>query len=143
MAKVTAAQWLDKWGTRLNAAGPYIKSGVQNVKTAPGVKAAAAQDLMLTNLTHAITSGLWAKRVSSVSLTDWQNAIINKGIPRIAQGVTAAQASKNPIITALLSAVDAAAGEANALPRGGLEQNIQRAVTFMRSMAQKAPKKQI
>jgi hypothetical protein len=141
MARVTAQQWLDKWGQRLNASGTFITSGVQAVTEAPGAKAAAAQDRMLTNLTAAITSGLWAKQVSGVSLSSWKTAMVNKGIPRIAQGVTAAQSNKTGVITALLNAVDSAAAAANAVPKGGLDQNIQRAVTFMRAMSAAAPRK--
>jgi len=135
MAKVTAAQWLDKWGRRLNAASQDITTGVNNVQTAPGQAAAAAQDRMLTNLTAAVSSGLWAKRVSGVSLSDWKNAMTTKGIPRIAAGVTQAQKSATGVITNLLSAVDNAAAQANAIPKGGIEQSIQRASTFMRAMS--------
>lgn len=142
MAKVNAAGWLDKWGQRLNASGQFITSGVNNVQQAPGVAAAAAQDRMLTNLTAAVTSGIWAKNVSGVSLADWKSAMTNKGIPRIAQGVTAAQKNKTQIITQLLNAVDNAVAQTNSVPRGNLDQNIQRATTFMRAMAANAPKKQ-
>lgn len=141
MARVNAQQWLDKWGRRLNAAGQDIQNGVQRVTTAPGVSAAAAQDRFLQGITQAVTSGVWARQVSKVSLSDWQNAMKNKAIPRIPQGVTAAQASKTGQITALLTAVDGAAAAANALPKGGLEQSIARATTFMREMSARAPKK--
>lgn len=135
MAKVTATQWLDKWGQRLNAASSYITSGVNGVTVAPGQSAAAAQDRMLANLTAAVTSGLWAKRVSSISLADWKSAMTTKGIPRIAAGVTQAQKTKTQVITNLLAAVDTAAADANALPKGGIEQSIARASAFMRAMS--------
>ena len=141
MAKVTAAQWLQKWGTNLNAAGAYVTSGVQRVTTAPGQTAAAAQDRMLANLTAAVTSGVWARRVSGVSLADWQSAMVNKGIPRISQGVTSAQKNKVQAVTDLLSAVDQSVASISSTPRGNLQQNIQRAVGFMTAMAANAPKK--
>lgn len=141
MARVTAQQWLTKWGQRLNSAQTFITDGVNAVSVAPGVQAAAAQDRMLANLTTAITSGLWAARVQSVSLAQWKAAMTSKGIPRIAAGVTSAQANKVPVITALLTAVDSAAAAANAQPKGSLEQNINRAVTFMRAMSAAAPRK--
>ena len=134
MAKTTAAQWLDKWGTRLNAAGPYITAGVNNVTVAPGQLAAAASDRMLANLTAAVTSGLWASRVSSVSLSDWKSAMTLKAIPRIPQGVTQAQKTKTAVITSLLNAVDSAAATANALPKGNIQQSIARASAFMMAM---------
>lgn len=135
MAKVNAQQWLDKWGRRLNAASPDITTGVNAVQTAPGVAAAAASDRMLANLTAAVTSGLWAKRVSGVSLSDWKSSMVNKGIPRIAAGVSQAQKSAAPVIANLLSAVDNAASQANAIPKGGIEQSIARATAFMRAMS--------
>jgi len=142
MARVNASQWLDKWGRRLNAAGPDITNGVKRVKQAPGEAAAAAAELMLQRLTESVQSGVWAKQVASVSLQDWQDAMINKGIQRINQGVTQAQKTKQANIAALLDAVDAAAAEARALPKGGIEQSIARATTFMRAMSQRAPKRQ-
>jgi hypothetical protein len=64
-----------------------------------------------------------------------------KAIPRISQGVTQAQKTKQQRIANLLSAVDTAAAEANALPKGGIEQSIARAAAFMRSMQKNAPRK--
>lgn len=141
MAKVNAQQWLQKWGTNLNASGTYITNGVNNVQVAPGVSAAAAADRMLAGVQASITNGTWQRKVSSVSLQSWKDAMIKKGIPRLTQGVTQAQANKGGQITALLAAVDNAAAQANALPKGGLEQGIARATTFMRAMSAAAPKK--
>lgn len=141
MARTNASQWLDKWGRRLNAAGQDIQNGVNRVTVAPGVSAAAAQDRFLAGITQAVTSGVWARQVSKVSLNSWQESMKNKAIPRIPQGVTAAQASKQGQITALLNAVDGAAAAANALPKGGLENSINRATTFMREMSARAPKR--
>jgi hypothetical protein len=141
MARVNAQEWLDKWGRRLNSAGQDIQAGVKRVTTAPGQLAAQSQPLMLQRLTEAINNGTWARNVSAVSLADWQNDFINKGIPRIAQGVTQAQKSKAQVIGELLTAVDNAASAARALPKGNIEQSIARAAAFMRSMQQNAPKR--
>lgn len=139
MAKVTAAQWLDKWGRRLNAAGTDIQNGVKAVTVAPGQSAAAAKALWLQRVQES--ADLWAKQVAGVSLQQWQSAMLSKGVGRIAAGVTQAQSTKTQAITNLLAAVDQSAAAANALPRGSLEQNIQRAVTFMQAMSQNAPRK--
>lgn len=141
MAKVTAAEWLAKWGTNLGASSTYITNGVNKVQTAPGVSAAAAQDRMLAGVTAAVQNGTWAKRVSGVSLQSWQQAMIKKGIPRLTQGISTAQQNKTQQISALLTAVDASAQAANQLPKGGLEQGIARANAFMRAMSANAPKR--
>jgi len=134
MARVDANGWLNKWGTNLSNASPYITSGVQRVQTAPGVSAAAAADRMLAGVTQAVTSGKWASKVSAVSLQQWQQAMTQKGIPRIAQGVTSAKQNKVAVITQLLQNVDAAVGAVQSLPKGGLAQGIARATAFMTAM---------
>lgn len=139
MAKVDASGWLDKWGRRLNAAGTDIASGVNRVTTAPGQKAAQNRNLWLQKVQESADH--WARQVSAVSLSDWQDAMINKGVGRIAAGVTSAQAKKGQVIADLLTAVDKSAAAAKAMPRGSLEQNIQRAVTFMQTMSANAPKR--
>jgi len=139
--RVNAQQYLDKWGRRLNAAGQDISTGVNRVTEAPGVAAARAQQLMVQRWMEAIQNGTWAKNVSAVSLDDWKNAIIKKGIPRIAQGVAQAQTSKVQVIQNLLDAVDQASQAARAIPKGGIEQSIQRASAYMRKMQELAPRR--
>ena len=141
MARVNAQGWLDKWGRRMNAAGQDMQAGVDRVQVAPGEAAANAQALFQQRLLDAIANGSWARGVRSVSLGDWKQAMKDKAIPRIGQGVTQAQRTKQARIGALLSAVDAAAAEANTLPKGNLENSIARATAFMRGMAQRAPKR--
>lgn len=141
MAKTNAQQWLQKWGNNLNGASQYITNGVNAVTQAPGVSAAQASDRMLAGITASVQSGNWARKVAAVPLQSWKDSMIKKGIPRLAQGVAQAQANKVGSITALLAAVDTAANAANQLPKGGLEQGIARATTFMRAMSAAAPKR--
>lgn len=142
MAKVTAQEYAEKWGRRLSAATEDIRRGVEKVSVAPGEAAAAAQDAMLANVVESINSGLWAKRVREVSLPEWKAATLDKGIPRIASGVQAAQPKVARMAVDLLAAVDASAAEANALPKGTLEDSINRMVTFTRAMHRNAPRRQ-
>ena len=141
MAKVTPAQYAEKWGRRLRGAGEDIRRGIERVDKAPGVAAAASQELMLQKVTEAVNSGLWAKRVASVSLDDWKKSALEKGVPRIPAGVEAATEKMEKIAEELLPAVDAAAAAANALPKGTLEDSIARSAMFMREMAKRAPRK--
>jgi hypothetical protein len=134
MARVNAQQWLQKWGNALSASGTAITNGVNAVKT-------AAQDRMPAGLTNAGTAGAWAKAVSAVSLQQWQASMLSKGLPHIAQGVALAQQTKVKQVTDLLNAVDASVASLSALPKGGIENNINRATAFMRAMSANAPKK--
>lgn len=139
MARVDAQGWADKWGRRLKASTPDIQAGIKGVTTAPGVKAAAQAQAMLTNLTARVQDGTWARQVASVSLSDWQNAALNKGVGRIAAGVDGAMPKAVAMAQKLLPAIDAAVAIANRTPRGSIEDNINRAVTFMREMSARAP----
>ena len=140
MARVNAQQWLDKWGRRLGAAGTDIQAGVDRTTQAPGAAAAAAAPLWQQKMADPTTQQKWAKQVAAVPLQTWKDSMKNKAIPRMSQGITQAQATKQSRITALLSAVDAASADANALPKGSLDQNIARSVAFQRSMAARAPR---
>ncbi len=141
MSKVNAQEWLKKWGTNLNAASQYIRDGVGRVTVAPGIAAAAAADRMLAGIQEAVSSGMWAKRVSAVSLAEWQSSMINKGLPHISQGVSQAQKTKGAEIQALLSAIDSVQAEVQAMPKGGLSNNVARAVAFMTKMSEAAPRR--
>lgn len=141
MARTTPQEYAEKWSRRLKGATEDIRRGVQRVNEAPGQAAARSQDLMLARTTEAITSGLWARQVGAVSLEDWRAAIINKGIGRIASGVDAAVPSQVDMATSLLAAVDASAAKARALPKGTLEDSINRMTTFVREMSARAPRR--
>lgn len=141
MARVDASQFAEKWGRRLKTSTPDIQNGIKRVSEAPGVRAARQQQAMLDNLTKRVQDGSWAKAVSSVSLQDWQNAALNKGVGRITAGVDAAMPKVQQMAGNLLAAVDQAVAETNRTPRGDLQTNINRAVTFMNSMSKLAPKR--
>ena len=76
-----------RWGNNLKAATAKIKEGVQAVETAPGADAAAAKAAWVAAMSSAEVQDRWAKNVAAVTKEQWQNAMINKGIPNIATGV--------------------------------------------------------
>lgn len=134
MARVTPQEYAEKWNRRLKASTEDIRRGVQKVNQAPGIAAAQSAELMLNRLMEAIQSGLWAQQVSAVTLEEWKKSIMDKGIPRIASGVDAATPGQVQMAQRLLEAVDAAAARANALPKGTIEDSINRMNTFVREM---------
>ena len=135
MARVDAAGYVDKWSRRLKAATADIRTGIQRVSVAPGIKAAQAVQLLRTKLLAAIDDGTWANQVRSVSLPDWQAAASGKGVDRIAAGVDGATNKMQTMAGKLLAAVDASVAEANKTPRGTLQDNINRMTAFVNAMA--------
>ena len=134
MAKVTPEEYAEKWGRRLKGSTEDIRRGVERVTVAPGIEAAKAAERMLAKLTEAVQSGMWANQVSKVSLDEWKEAFNVKGLARIAAGVDAASGKQVAMATKLLAAVDAAAAKANAMPKGTIEDSINRMSTYVREM---------
>lgn len=127
----SADQVAAKWSQNLSAAVPAIKAGVQSVTVAPGQAAAAQKAQYLAGVQANVDR--WAGNVSRVSLADWQQATITKGVDRVASGAQAAQPKFQQAMQTLLPKI---ASVVNGLPaRGGLEANIQRSAAFARGMA--------
>lgn len=129
MARVSAQQAATKWRDRLSAASQQITDGVNGVTTAPGQKAAAAKGLWLARVTAA--QDKWAARVASVSLPEWQAAMINTGIPRIAQGAAAKVGKVEAFMTDFLPYLDQGVAKVNAMPKGDINASVQRATAMI------------
>lgn len=138
MARTTPQDWLTRWGNGLNGAGARIKAGVAQVQVAPGQSAAAKSDKMLAGVMESVTSGRWARNVSAVSLTQWQDSMANKGVANISAGVAQAQKNKVASITKMLQDNDSAVAAVANMPTDTLEQRIAKANAFMRARAEAA-----
>lgn len=133
--KITPAEFQEKHARNLKASLVDMRAGVERVTEAPGGLAAAKQDKMLANLTAKVTDGTWAARLRKVTLEEWREKMINKGLPRVSGGIDAASAKVTDFATQLLPAVDAAARKAQAMPDLTLEDSISRMTSFVRDMA--------
>lgn len=132
MAKVTPDQAAAKWAQRSAAATEDVKTGVMNVTEAPGKAAARQKDLWLQRI--SASADKWARRVSSVTLSEWQDAMINKGAARVGTGASAAQSKMANAMTQLLPKIDSIV--AALPPRGDLGANISRMTQFVTQMSQ-------
>tara|TARA_S200002703_G_scaffold160053_1_gene176355 strand:+ start:185 stop:610 length:426 start_codon:yes stop_codon:yes gene_type:complete len=137
MAKLNATQYAEKWGRNLKGSTQDIRNGVQRVTEAPGIAAARKSDKMLAGITEAINSGKWSRAVAGVSLEDWKNATIEKGIGRISAGVDNAMNKQVQMAEQLLAAVDSVVSSIDSMPDTTLEDRIARSAAFQRGMAEK------
>lgn len=104
---------------RLSGAGEAIRDGIQSVTVAPGQKAAASKDRYLAGIQKSVDK--WADNVASVSLASWQEAALNKGVPRIAEGIRQAESKLIDFHTQLQSYQNSYLAKLNARPVLSLE----------------------
>lgn len=131
MATLTPDEIAAQWAQRLGGATTRITAGVNAVTVAPGQAAARQKAAYVQNVTGAADK--WATRVAAVPLSDWQSAMTGKGVQRIAQGATAAQPKFAAFMGQLLPHIAQVRGTLP--PRGSLDQNIARMVSFTQGMA--------
>jgi hypothetical protein len=118
MAK-DAATVAQDWANKLGAAGAKVQAGVESVRTAPGAAASRQASVWQANTAAAVAK--YSRNVAAVSLSDWQQATITKGIPRLASGAAAAVPRMTLFLSKFLPFVESAK---QALPpRGSYEQN--------------------
>ena len=134
MAKLTPEQYAEKQARNLKNSLPDIRSGIERVSQAPGAAAAAAQTRMKDNLNKAIDDGRWAAKVRGVTLEEWKNAALTKGVDRIAQGIDQAHDKQVQMAGRLLAAVDASAQQVRTMPRGTISDSIARMTKFIEDM---------
>jgi len=134
-AQKQAATVTTKWVQNLGASGPSMQNGANAVQTAPGQLAAAAAPKMLQKVTAAIQSGKYAARVSSVTLGDWKQAYIQKGIPRVAQGAQQAAPKMQAFLQEFLPVAAAVSAQVDSMPKITIEDSVARSAAAIRAFA--------
>lgn len=130
MPMITPDQAQAKWVRNTQAATQSVTDGVNAVSVAPGQKAAAQKQVWLAQLNASADK--WARNVAAVSLGEWQQAMITDGIPRMQQGVQSKQAKYGQFAAKFFPYVAAGAAQIAAMPKGGTEAGINRAVAMIR-----------
>lgn len=136
MAKKTPQQIADKWKRNTQGSGQAYREGVMAVTESPTAKAAAKADKMLANLTKAVQGGKWAAGLNSVSMQEWKDKTINKGLPRINAGVEASAPKFAKFAAQLNSHQDQIKAELESMPDLTLEDNLNRMLHNARKMAE-------
>ncbi len=134
MVRITPQEAAAKMVRRTTAATADVARGVDNVTEAPGMKAAASADRMLASISEAITSGRWADAVSKITLQEWKTAMKTKGIPRIAQGVQAAEPKIAAYFARAFPIMEQIQTDIDNMPNVTLEDRIARSAEWQRRM---------
>lgn len=111
-----AQQFWTNWSNGMNNSLDRMRAGVNAVQEAPGTRAVAAMAKMRANWLRALDEGKWTRGVTAVTVQQWQQAMINKGIPRIADGVRGAQNKVTNFAQQLLAFETALQGRVRQMP---------------------------
>lgn len=133
MSMTNAAQAAANWSKGMAGSGDKLKAGINAVTESPTAKAAAAVDRMVAGIVAAAASGKIAAGLNAVSLADWKNAMLNKGLQRIAAGAQAATPKVQNFMAQWLPFIQSTV--AGLPPRGDLETNISRMNSVVRAAA--------
>lgn len=137
----TPAEITEKWKQRLKNSIPDIQRGVNSVTDSPMQKAIAKQDKMKQNLIASIDDGRWAAGLSSVSLAQWKEITTKKISSSLSAGVDAATQKHQNFATYLVGAVNSALSTIANMPDMTIDDSANRAVAFMKAMANNKYKK--
>jgi hypothetical protein len=135
MAKLTGAQYAEKWGQRLKSASDAIVQGVDAVTVSPGLAAIAKQDKLIANWKRSVESGKWAAGLRKMTLGEWQASMRDRGIPRIAAGVDGALSDMAVFGEELMAFQSALSAKIMKMPDTTLEDNIARMTEQVRGMS--------
>lgn len=86
---LTPEQIAQKWAQNSAAAGPAIRAGVQAMREEdnPMAKAAARESHWAERCQDAARNNRFSRGCAAVRFSDWQRAMIDKGIPNHANGI--------------------------------------------------------
>jgi hypothetical protein len=135
MAKLTAEEFATKQATRLKAATQDMADGVNKVTENPAKKAADKADKWLAGIQRAHQNKKFQKGLGRVTLDGWKKDMIEKGVPRVAQGIDAAHDKVVDFANQLLPFQDNLKQTISKMPDVTLEDSISRMTSWVRGMS--------
>ena len=132
---LTPQQIADKWlaGVR-NGVGAY-KQGVQAVRESPTAKAAARASQYVQGVQRAVDEQRFQQGLQAVSLPQWQAAASGKGADRLASGATQSLPTFVRFMTQFQPHLESFKGTLDQMPKGTVEDGINRAAAQIRHNA--------
>lgn len=132
--KVNATEFATRWGQGLKGSVERIRSGVGRVSESPGKAAAAKADKWHAAMSSMEVKDKWRRRLGAMTLEEWQTAMLDKGVNRIAAGVDTAQPKMAAYGEKLIAHQNRLLAELDGMPDVTLEDSISRMTHWIRGM---------
>lgn len=125
----------ERWARKLAGATEDIRVGIEAVTEAPSQKAIQKKEKMKQRIIQAIDSGKWERALSKVTLEEWKDAFINKGLTRIGTGAEQGRRKMEDFMAQLIPYVENLKAQVNRMPDTTLDQRIQKMIAWVQGMA--------
>lgn len=135
MPKLTPQEAAAKLIQNAKAAAPYIAAQVDKIQESPTAAAARSIPKMQQKFEEAVASGKVARGLQRVTKEQWQKAMKEKGVPRIAAGLDAAKDKITAFNAEFYPYLDQVQAKIKAMPSTTLEDNIARMTTNVRELS--------
>ena len=135
MPKLTPQEAREKHARRLKGSLEDVRRGVTAVTKAPTQAAKAKKDKYRQRLMEALESGKWEAGLDRVDLASWQASTIEKGLPRISQGIDGAAEKVEGFYAQLFPHIEAGQREIEKMSDVTIEDSIARSTAFIRHMS--------
>ena len=113
-----AADVASRWQRNLSGSVDKIRQGIQSVTESPTDAAARAKDRYIAGVQNAVANGNYERGLRSVTLQQWQELTLTKGVARIASGATAAQPAVQRFMETWLPAQAELSRKVAQMPKG-------------------------
>lgn len=107
-----------KWAKNLIAAKDAMRAGAQRVTIAPTELAAKQVDRYASGCAEAASSGRFERGCRKVTLNDWLDSYLNKGIKNLDVGVRAGETKMSTFMSSFLPFIQAKSAQIQAMPKG-------------------------
>jgi len=109
--------------------------GVNAVTESPMEKAALKADAYLAGVQRAVQSGKYAANLRKVTLSDWKQAMLKKGIQNMQNGYMNSKAKFTRFMTDFLPFARSVSDQIKAMPKGTIQQGKDRMMKVIDLMA--------
>lgn len=134
MATPTAQEAARRWAANLKNAKKSIEAGVMAVSVSPTELAAQKVDKYAAGVQAAVDSGRYQQGLRNVTLAQWQQAFLTKGIQRLDSGVSAAEPKMQSFLTEFLPFASSVSQAVRAMPDTTESERDQRMLEAVRMM---------
>ena len=129
--RISSTDGATAWSQGFGASGAKYQRGVQNVKTAPNAKAAAALPRWIASVNSKAVQDKFVANNNAVTLQSWQAATTQYGVPNLSRGATKGATKYSTFAAKFYPYLSQGLAQIQAMPNITLQDRIAKSVALM------------